>query len=74
MRQGFPWWVKVWSRVFSIGRVGRLKALPQKVRDLYVQKALVYLAVKQANHLGRSVHAEDSDVSIRTLASRGGDG
>jgi hypothetical protein len=38
----------------------RLADLPDKVLDLYEQKALLYLGIKQLNHLGRSVHAEDS--------------
>lgn len=40
--------------------VARLQALPAKVQELYAQKGRVYVGVKQLNHLGRSVHAEDS--------------
>ncbi|MBI5478375.1 MAG: hypothetical protein HY906_05930 [Deltaproteobacteria bacterium] len=45
--------------------LARLKKLPEKVQEMYVQKALVYLAVKQLNYLGRSVHAEEAGPRAR---------
>ncbi|MBI5481016.1 MAG: hypothetical protein HY906_19310 [Deltaproteobacteria bacterium] len=45
--------------------VARLKKLPEKVQEMYVQKALVYVGIKQLNYLGRSVHAEEAGQRAR---------
>ncbi|MBI4617685.1 MAG: hypothetical protein HY720_29000 [Planctomycetes bacterium] len=41
--------------------IARFAKLPEKVKDMYVQKALVYLAVKQINLLASSVHTKDAE-------------
>ncbi len=41
--------------------MARLRALPRKVREMYIEKAKVYLQVKVANLLAQSVHAEDGE-------------
>lgn len=42
-----------------------LGKLPKKVRDMYVQKALVYFGVKQLNYLAHSVHAENGGLASK---------
>ncbi len=60
--------------------LARLSKLPAKVRDLHATKAQVYLALKQINHLARSVHTEDGsgasynlDILNRRVRRRGAD-
>lgn len=41
--------------------MARLRALPKKVREMYMEKARVYLHVKGINLLAQSVHPEDGE-------------
>lgn len=45
--------------------IARLKTFPEKVREMYIQKALLYIGVKRINLLGRSVHPEDGEKASR---------